>query len=70
MKQENSLRDTFLLGGDRFTLPKCVFCKNFIDGEDGDGMVCEAFPKGIPDNVLWEPEEKECNNGIKFEEDE
>lgn len=27
---------------------------------------CEAFPDGIPEDVLWEPVEKECNNGMKF----
>lgn len=69
MKQENSLINIFLLGGDRFTIPKCIFCKNFIDGEKGSGMICAAFPKGIPDNVMWDSEENECNNGIKYEEE-
>lgn len=69
MKQENSLTNTFLLGGDRFTLPKCIFCKNFIDEKKEDGMICDAFPEGIPDDIMWESEENECNNGIKYEEE-
>ena len=27
-----------------------------------------TFPNGIPEDVIWEPFEKECNNGIFFEE--
>lgn len=49
------------------TLPKCEFCKKYIVGEEKD--TCEAFPEGIPAEVMWEPEEKECNNGMKFEEE-
>ena len=69
MKQENSLINTFLLGGYRLTIPKCIFCKNFIEGEEEDRMICTAFPEGIPDNIMWDPEENECNNGIKYEEE-
>ena len=29
-----------------------------------------TFPNGIPEDVIWEPFEKECNNGIFFEEAE
>ena len=29
-----------------------------------------TFPNGIPEDVIWEPCEKECNNGIFFEEAE
>lgn len=32
--------------------------------------VCEAFPNGIPEDVIGESFEKECNNGIFFEEAE
>lgn len=70
MEQKNLSTNTLLLGGDRFTLPKCIFCKNFIDGKEEEGMLCEAFPGGIPDDVMWESKEKECSNGMKFEEDE
>lgn len=48
-------------------LPKCEFCKKYKVREKKD--VCEAFPSGIPESVMWEPEEKECNNGIKFEDE-
>ena len=67
MNQENSFKDTLLLGGDKFTLPKCMVCKNFIgDGNDDTGIY-SAFPEGIPEHVMWEQEDAECNNGIKFE---
>lgn len=49
-------------------LPKCEFCKRYVD--NGEIEICEAFPDGIPSEVMWDPEEKECNNGIKFEEDD
>lgn len=50
------------------TIPKCELCKRYKD--DGEHETCEAFPDGIPESIIWEPEEKECNSGIKFEEDE
>lgn len=50
------------------TMPKCTFCKNLINDEE-DEVKCTAFPNGIPDEVLWEDVNKECNNGIKFEEE-
>ena len=46
------------------TLPKCELCARYKD--DGKHETCEAFPDGIPGDVLWEPVEKECNNGMKF----
>lgn len=51
-------------------MPKCMFCNHFIDSDNADALLaCKAFPDGIPDDVLWEEdEEKECNNGIKYEE--
>lgn len=47
-------------------LPKCELCKKykFEDGKE----TCEAFLDEIPEDVIWEPFEKECNNGIKFED--
>lgn len=48
-------------------LPKCELCKRYHIEEERE--VCEAFPDGIPEEVMWEPEDKECNNGIKFEKD-
>lgn len=49
------------------TLPKCDFCKWCAE----DGYTCKAFPDGIPNDVLGDPKENECNNGIFFEpEDE
>lgn len=68
MNQGNSLKSTYLLGGESIRVPKCIFCKHYIDDEDAP-IICKAFPKGIPDEVLWEEdEEKECNNGIRYEE--
>ena len=49
-------------------LPKCELCKRYQI--ENNREICEAFPDGIPDHVMWEPYEKECNNGIKFEENE
>lgn len=49
-------------------LPKCMLCKNFIE-DDNELPSCEAFPDGIPDEIMWEPDEKECNNGIKYVEE-
>lgn len=49
-------------------LPKCEFCKKYRYDEENQTETCEAFPNGIPIEMQWEPEEKECNNGIKFEE--
>jgi len=70
MNQENSLKSIFSLGGGSLSLPKCMFCNHFIDSDNADALLaCKAFPDGIPDDVLWEEdEEKECNNGIKYEE--
>lgn len=50
------------------TLPKCELCKRYQinDGQE----VCEAFPEGIPESVMWESYEEECKDGIRFEEDE
>lgn len=50
------------------TLPKCELCKRYQLKNSLE--VCEAFPDGIPEDVIWEPCEKECNNGIFFEEAE
>lgn len=68
MKQKNSSKNTYILGGSRFTLPKCMLCDNFIEDDDKHTMRCKAFPEGIPDTVLWDDIDKECKNGIKFED--
>lgn len=47
-------------------LPKCDLCRRCYEEE----YKCDAFPNGIPNKIMWEPEEKECNNGIKFLEDD
>ena len=49
-------------------LPKCDFCKHCYD-EDTELPCCEAFPDGIPLEVMIADESEECNNGIKYEED-
>ena len=70
MKQKNLSKSiSFIGGGHRFTLPKCDICKHFIVDNDPTKYSCKAFPNGIPDGIIWEDEEKECNNGIKFEEE-
>lgn len=49
-------------------LPKCELCKRYQIKDEVE--VCEAFPEGIPEHIMWEPYGKECNNGIGFEGDE
>lgn len=67
MKQENLLKNTsFLGGGHKLTLPKCMMCDNFTEDKKDNIMRCKAFPDGIPKDILWESEEKECNKGIKY----
>ena len=51
------------------TLPKCEFCKRYRYDEETKEETCEAFPNGIPLEIQWDPEENECNNGIKYEEE-
>ena len=48
------------------TLPKCDFCKWCAE----DDYTCKAFPNGIPAEVFFEPEDKECNNNIFFESED
>lgn len=51
-------------------LPKCDFCKHYIDGKGK--MCCEAFPDGIPLEKIKsfnDKDDEECNNGISFEEE-
>lgn len=61
-KQESEVEERMLV------LPKCELCKRYQI--ENNREICEAFPDGIPDHVMWESYEKECNNGIKFEENE
>ena len=57
------------LGGDKMEVPKCMFCNHFIDNDDVNALpTCKAFPNGIPQDKMWESEETDCNNGIKYEE--
>lgn len=50
-------------------VPKCMFCNHFIDNDAANALpACEAFPNGIPHDKMWESEEADCNNGIKYEE--
>ena len=52
---------SFLGGGNRFTVPKCMVCKRCLDDETK--MRCE-----VPDEIFDAPYEEECNKGIKFKE--
>ena len=63
MKQENlSENISFIGGGFRMTLPKCMLCSNF--NENSEEMTCKAFPDGIPEDVIFSGYEEECKNGI------
>jgi hypothetical protein len=68
MNQKRSSNNTYILGGNRLTLPKCMLCDHFIDDGNDKVMRCVAFPEGIPNTVLWDDIDKECNAGIKFED--
>ncbi|NMC57439.1 MAG: glutamyl-tRNA amidotransferase [Eubacteriaceae bacterium] len=49
-------------------LSKCAECTHLY-AEDKK-LSCKAFPEGIPFEVFKDADEdKECNNGIKFERD-
>jgi len=49
------------------SLPKCDFCQHYHD-ERTDKMCCDAFPEGIPLDVMTQDEDVECADGIKYEE--
>lgn len=45
-------------------IPVCLYCKNCKKD-----MKCEAYPDGIPTEVMYEQKEEHeiCNNGVMFE---
>jgi len=51
--------------------PICYECAHFRTNRE-EGLVCKAFPKGIPDAVLFQgsdhKEPLEGDHGIQFEE--
>lgn len=52
----------------------CSACKHIRDNIDGWKMACDAFPDGIPNEILLMKKEewtkmRECNNGIGYEKD-
>lgn len=52
--------------------PICFDCKHL---HDGDELTCAAFPEGIPEEILYDPDAKhnqpleDQDNEIVFEED-
>lgn len=50
----------------------CLLCKR-LEGKDDGNFKCPAFPEGIPEEKLIDSEpdnrQKECANGVKFEEE-
>lgn len=50
------------------SLPKCDFCKHLHDDKK-ERTCCDAFPDGVPLEVMNADESEECNNGIKYEEE-
>ncbi len=49
---------------------QCMDCQNYI-GKENEKFCCKAFPKGIPEDVLWNKINHEDyidgDNGYKFE---
>lgn len=47
-------------------IPVCFFCKYY----NFDTETCKAYPNGMPNGMLGHKkrDDKECNNGFKFEE--
>ncbi|MEG2668082.1 MAG: hypothetical protein RR990_05190, partial [Lachnospiraceae bacterium] len=48
-------------------IPKCMSCNRFFE-DNNEIPTCEAFPEGISHDVMWEPVDKECHDGIMFDE--
>lgn len=54
---------------------QCVFCKHYINiTKVGQHPTCSAFPKEIPEEVLWNKFDHKNpypgDNGVQFEEAE
>ncbi len=51
---------------------QCADCKHLMSVKMNGKSVCPAFPKGIPDDVLWGRIDHtipiENDNGIQFEQ--
>jgi hypothetical protein len=48
-------------------MPMCLRCKHFIDDER---LICKAFPRGIPKEILLSADHTKPfkgDNGIRFE---
>ena len=49
---------------------QCMDCQNYI-GKENEKFCCKAFPKGIPEDVLWNKINHEDyidgDNGYKLE---
>jgi len=33
--------------------PQCLQCKHFDEKGEREGLTCDAFPSGIPDDILY-----------------
>lgn len=50
--------------------PICMICRRYND-KNFDGMICKAYPKGIPDSIIYSEKDHrnpiDGDNGIQFE---
>lgn len=47
-------------------LPKCDFCMHYHTESKND--TCDAFPNGIPLEIMCTDESQECHRGIKYKD--
>ena len=49
-------------------LSKCAECRYLRTKKIDDGLICDAYPKGIPLDVFKSAESVRCSDNISFEQ--